>query len=372
MRDDAVGPRGPVEVGLVLALIGLTAFGGPAAHVALMRRVIVERRQWIQPGEFNLMFAACNLIPGPSSTELAMFLGYRLAGWSGLLVAAACFITPAMLIMLGLAVLYDRYAGTHLAHLLLYGIRPVVVAIIAWAALDLARKLIERRWLLAIVPAALVLYLLGVNPVLVLALCGLAGAAVSAGRSRTAVTLGISWLGPHPERLLLLTLTFLKIGAVSFGSGYVLFAFLHADFVQGTHWLKPAQLVDAVALGQVTPGPVFTTATFLGYLFAGAPGALLATLAIFLPGLALVPLLARIVRAVESRAVLRIFLDAVNAAVVGLIVAVAIELARTSLVDALTITLAIASFPVILWRPLAAPVVVAAGALAGVASGLFS
>lgn len=178
------------------------------------------------------------------------------------------------------------------------------------------------------------------------------------------------WLGPHPERLLAVFLTFLKIGAVSFGSGYVLFAFLDADFVRGLHWLKPSQLVDAVALGQVTPGPVFTTATFLGYLFAGVPGALMATLAIFLPGLALVPLLDRLIAAVEKRALLRVFLDAVNAAVIRLIVAVTISLARASLIDLLTVALAVAAFPIVLWRPLAAPALVVCGAVAGVLSGL--
>jgi chromate transporter len=259
-----------------------------------------------------------------------------------------------MLIMLGLAVLYDRYAGSRLAHQLLYGIRPIVVAIVAWAALDLARKVLERRWLLLLIPVALLLYLVGANPVLVLALCGLIGAIVYRARSRGLIAFfGTSWLGPHPERLLPLSL-----------------AFLDADFVRGLHWLKPTQLVDAVALGQVTPGPVFTTAAFLGYLFAGVPGALLATLAIFLPGMALVPLLDRVVKVVESRAVLRTFLDAVNAAVIGLIIAVTISLARASLIDVLTVALAVAAFPIILWRPLAAPAVVAFGAIAGVLSGL--
>jgi chromate transporter len=335
--------------------------------------VIVEHRRWIEPGAFNRMFAACNLIPGPSSTELAMFLGFRLAGWPGLAVAAVSFITPAMLIMLGLAVLYDRYAGSRLAHLLLYGIRPVVVAIIAWATLDLALKVLERRWMLALIPVAFLMYEVGVNPVFVLALCGLAGAAASLRRSRGLTSLvAAPWLGPHPERMLLIFLTFLKIGAVSFGSGYVLFAFLDSDFVQGLRWLRPTQLVDAVALGQVTPGPVFTTATFLGYLFAGIPGALLATLAIFLPGLALVPLLDRVVKIVESRPVLRTFLDCVNAAVIGLIIAVGVSLARASVIDLLTVLLAIAAFAIILWRPLAAPIVVAGGAIAGVASGLLT
>ncbi len=363
-------PPGALRVGLLLAFVGLTAFGGPAAHVALMRRLVVDRRRWVDAGLFNRMFAACNLIPGPSSTELAMWLGYRLGGWTGLFVAAACFITPAMLIMLGLAIVYERFGGSRIAHLLLYGVRPVVVAIIAWAALDLARRLLERRLLLALIPVALALYLVGLNPVLVLAIGGLAGMVLSAAHGRQlGAFLGGALSVPHPERLLPLFLTFLQIGALSFGSGYVLFAFLDADFVKGLGWLSSAQLVDAVALGQVTPGPVFTTATFLGYLFAGFPGALLATLAIFLPGLALVPLLNRVVRVVESKPPLKTFLDAINATVIGLVVAVCSELARTSLVDVVTAGLAITAFLVILWRPLAGPAVVAAGAAVGLASG---
>lgn len=364
---DATHGRSPgaIRVGLLLALVGLTAFGGPAAHVALMRQVIVERHRWMEPTAFNRMFAACNLVPGPSSTELAMFLGYRLAGWSGLTLAAVCFITPAMLIMLGLALLYSRFARTPLAGDLLYGVRPVVVAIIAWAVFDLGRKVLDRRRLLAVVPFAVVLYALGVNPVLILAAGGLAGAVLGRWPKPAASLLAGILAGPHPERLAALFLVFLKIGAVSFGSGYVLYAFLDSDFVAGLHWLNRSQLVDAVALGQVTPGPVFTTATFLGYRFAGLPGALLATIAIFLPGLLLVPLLDRLVRLVESNEGIAWFLGAVNAAVIGLIVAVAAELGRTSLVDGITIALAALAFPVVVWRPLSAPALVGLGAMVG-------
>ena len=363
-------PPSAARVGLLLAFVGLVAFGGPAAHVALMRRTVVEREGWIEPAEFNRMFAACNLIPGPSSTELAMFIGYRLAGWRGLMYAAVSFITPAMLIMLGLAVLYQRFAESRVAHLLLYGVRPVVVAIVGWAALDLGRKLIQERLLLAVVPVALVLYAFGFNPLLVLAACGLAGLVVTTLQSRAVSPILVSSLaGPHPERLLPLFLMFLKLGAVSYGSGYVLFAFLDTDFVKGLHWLQPTQLVDAVALGQVTPGPVFTTATFLGYLFGGLPGALIATLAIFLPGLILVPALDRLVRLVAKRAALRLFLEAINAAVIGLIIAVGFDLARAAFIDPIAVSIAVIAFPVIVWRPLAAPALVAAGAAIGVVSG---
>lgn len=367
MPDTGCEAPSRARVGLTLAVVGLTAFGGPAAHVALMRRLVVERRRWVPAEAFNRMFAACNLIPGPSSTELAMFVGWRLGGGVGLAIAAAAFIAPAMVIMLGLAAVYEQYGRTTTALALLHGVRPVVVAIIAWAALDLLRKVVGRPFAIAAVPVACALSLAGVNPVLVLAVAAAVGAAAAAARGRwlSAAIL----LDAHPERLAVLLLAFLKIGAVAFGSGYVLFAFLDADFVAGLHWLQPQQLADAVALGQVTPGPVFTTATFLGFLFAGVPGALLATVAIFLPGLALVPLLDRVVRLADTRPSVRLLLDAVNAAVVGLILAVGWTLARTSIGDAATLVIAAVAFPILAWRPLAAPALVAGGALVGLLLG---
>ena len=315
------------------------------------------------------MFAACNLIPGPSSTELALFIGYRLAGWRGLLAAGACFIAPAMVIMLGLAWTYTHYANTGWVQALLYGVRPVVVGIIAWAAMDLGRKMLQPRVLILVSVVSLGLFLIGFNPVFVLALMALGAIAITQvrrGAGAAATTIAADLLGPHPERLITLALTFLKLGAVSFGSGYVLFAFFHSDFVDGLHWLKPGQLIDAVAIGQVTPGPVFTTATFLGYLFAGVPGALLATLAIFLPGLVLVPFLDRLVALVETHPLVRHGLNGVNAAVIGLIVGVGLQLARTSIDSWLTAAITLLAFLIVLWKPLAAPVAVVGGAVAGI------
>ena len=372
MADSVQSSPSAREVALLLGFIGLVAFGGPAAHVALMRRELVERRHWIEPERFSRMFAACNLIPGPSSTELAMFIGYRFGGVGGLLGAGILFILPAMAIMLALAWAYARFANTGLLQAILNGVRPVVVAIVAWAALDLARKMLERRWLLILSGAAIVLYLVGLNPVFVLVVMattalgmGRLWPAVKRNRSSTMMVLAPILLGPHPERLLQLFLTFLKIGAVTFGSGYVLYAFLQTDFVQGLHWLQPRDLVAAVAIGQITPGPVFTTATFLGYLFAGVPGALLATVAIFLPGLVLVPFLDRLVSIMEARPAVRTLLDGVSAAVIGLIIAVGYQLGVAAVHDWLTALIAVLAFPLILWKPLATPAVVVAGAAAG-------
>lgn len=357
--------------------LGFIAFGGPAAHVALMRRELVERNCWIGEDEFLQMFAACNLIPGPSSTELAIYLGYRFAGPLGLVLAGSLFIAPAMLIMLGIAIAYEHFGSTHLVAAALNGIRSVVVAIVAWALLDLGKRILTRRMLWPIAIAVFGLALISVNPVLLLALAGITGVLLAIPRM-SAVTrrpglfvmakaaLPVTVIVTHPGRLPTVFLTFLKLGAVSYGSGYVLFAFLHADFVMGLHWLTNGQITDAVALGQATPGPVFTTATFLGYLFAGVPGALLATLAIFLPGFLLVPFLDRIVRLVKTHAAARAFLDGLNVGALGLIAGVTAALAQTALHDPLTIVLAIVAFPILIWRPLMSPALILAGALVGV------
>lgn len=352
----------------VFLALGCVAFGGPAAHVALMRRVIVERRRWLPESEFLRMFAACNLIPGPSSTELAIFLGYRRGGWRALLLAGLLFIAPAFLIMLGAAWAYTRFRESPATVAILYGIRPVVVGIIAWAALDLGRRILRRPVLLLIGAAAGLLLVVGVHPILLLAVAGVLLAALSLGPRRLTSSLAALPVGialPEPDRLPLLFLTFLKFGAVAFGSGYVLLAFLRADLVGDLGWLTDRQLVDAIAIGQATPGPVFTTATFIGYLVAGVPGAVLATVAIFLPGFVLVPFLDRVVAVVERRRWTQAFFDGVNAAVLGLIVAVGLELARASVVDVPTALLALGAFLLSLRWPLAAPVLVLAGAAAG-------
>ncbi|HCG01683.1 MAG TPA: chromate transporter, partial [Chloroflexi bacterium] len=262
------------EVAQVFLLLGFVGFGGPAAHVALMRREIVQRRRWVEEKEFLEMYAACNLIPGPSSTELAIFLGYRRAGWRAMLLAGVLFILPAMLIMLGIAWAYTHYRSTTGASAIFYGLRPVIVAVILWALVDLAGRVLRRPLSVLISVGALGLAMLGVYPLLVLAAAAVAVLAAETSRklpSSTAPALlpiGGYLLAGWPElsRLPLVFLTFLKIGAISYGSGYVLLAFLHADFVANLHWLSDKQLLDAVALGQATPGPVFTTATFLGYL----------------------------------------------------------------------------------------------------------
>jgi chromate transporter len=350
---DRRDPQGSVaEVAGVFLKLGTIAFGGPAAHIAMMRQELVRRRRWVSDARFLDLVGATNLIPGPNSTELAIHLGYDRARWRGLLAAGVCFILPASVIVLGLAWAYVRYGQTPEVDGLLYGIKPVVVAIVVWALVGLARTAIK-GWLTGVVAAAaLAAYLLGVNELAVLAAGGLLVMVVRTGGG---------WLrrgGPHPLTLALLALgeprfpdptggqllqlflTFLKIGAVLYGSGYVLLAFLRGDFVERLGWITQTQLLDAVSIGQVTPGPVFTTATFIGYTVAGIPGALLATLGIFLPSFVLVGLLTRIVDRIRDRAWSAAFLDGVNATALALMAGVTAQLARTALVDPLTIGLA--------------------------------
>jgi chromate transporter len=373
------GDRGRLrEVAWLFLKLGTIGFGGPAAHIALMHDEVVIRRRWLDERRFVDLIGATNLIPGPNSTELAIYLGYARARWKGLVTAGVCFILPALAIVLALAWSYVRYDHTPAADGLLYAIKPVVVAIIAWALLRLVPAAARGVVAALVAAAALACYLLGVNELLILA----AGAvAVLLARVRP------TWLGRSPLPLLLplltagqggfgeasgaqlgrLLLTFLKIGSVLYGSGYVLLAFLHGDFVERLGWLTQRQLLDAVAIGQVTPGPVFTTATFVGYVVAGVPGAVLATVGIFLPSFVFVGLLTRIVRRIRDHAWSAALLDGLNASALGLMAGVTWQLGRTALVDPLTAGLFAGSL-LALWRlHLNSAWLIAAGAAVGLA-----
>jgi chromate transporter len=382
-RDPRPG-RGSLRevVGLFLKL-GTIAFGGPAAHVALMHTEVVGRRRWVSEQQFLDLVGATNLLPGPSSTELAIYLGLRRAGWRGLVAAGACFIAPAFAIVLGLAVLYDRYGTTPVATDLLYGVTPVVIAIIAHALVLLGRTALKSAGLAVIGLAALGGYLAGLHPLLLLALGAALWLALTGGRRLAARFGAPAILVPLAGPLLLqaptaaagsvslatLFWTFLKLGSVVFGSGYVLLAFLRDDLVEGLRVISDRQLVDAVAVGQITPGPVFTTATFIGYLAAGTPGAVVATVAIFAPSFVFVPLIDRLLAAVRNRPWVRTTLDGVNVAAVALMAGVAAQLARTALVDPLTVALAATTLAVLLrWHP--NPTwLIAAGATVGLLHG---
>lgn len=358
-RAERARPHTLRELALLFLRLGSTAFGGPAVHIAMMHDEVVSRRRWMDEGEFLDLMGATNLIPGPSSTEMAIHVGLARGRWKGLIVAGVSFILPAMLIVLALAWAYVRYGSTPAGESLLYGIEPVVIAVVLQALGTLGRTAVKRSSLLALVGiAALALYLLGVNELVVL----FGGAAVvlalrAARRPRPGRLLGVLPLAPaallplaaaraadaSSVDLWRLFLRFLKFGAVVFGSGYVLLAFLRGDLVQHLGWITERQLVDAIAVGQLTPGPVFTTATFIGYVVSGMPGAIVATVGIFLPGFVLVALLQPLVRLARRHAWTGDFLDGLNVSALGLMAGVTWQLARTAFVDVPTVLIGLAA-----------------------------
>ena len=341
-----------IEVARLFLRLGFTAFGGPAAHVAIMRDEVVRRRQWVSEQEFLDLYGAANLIPGPTSTEMAIFLGYRRVGWIGLLLGGVCFILPAMIIVTALAWVYVRFGSTSIASGVLYGVMPVIMVIIVQALWGLGRKAVKNAWTGAAGLAVLGLYyFLGVNVLVLLLAAGLIVMLAENRKNIKRVSSAAFWLpltglglpaALVPFSLPLLFLTFLKIGAVLYGSGYVLLAFLRADFVNQLGWLTDRQLIDAIAIGQVTPGPVFTTATFIGYLLGGIPGAILATLAIFLPSFAFVAVSSLFIPRVRNSPWAAAFLDGVNAASLGLMAGVTVQLSFTALIDPITVLIALA------------------------------
>jgi chromate transporter len=306
----------------------------------MMEEELVRRRKWVDRATFLDLLGMSNLIPGPSSTELAIHLGYLYAGWPGLLIAGICFILPAMLIVLGLAYLYQRFGALPQVGWLLYGIKPVILAIVAYALWGLG-KTAAKNW--QTIAAGLFVMggaLLSVHPLLLLLVAGLFTMLVT-NLKRPPVVVGVV-VWP-------LFYFFLKIGSVLYGSGYVLIAFLQADLVNRYGWLTSQQLLDAIAIGQFTPGPVFTTATFIGYLVGGVPGAIAATIGIFLPAFLFVGAFTPIIRRLRRSPWFSTFLDGVNAASLGLMAAVTIQLGRAALPDWLTMMLALGSL-FVLWR----------------------
>lgn len=348
--------------------LGLTAFGGPAAHIAMMHHETVRRREWLDERRFLDLVGATNLIPGPNSTELAMYVGYTRARYRGLVVAGFCFILPAALMVTALAWAYMRYGTTPAATGLLYGVKPVVVAIIAWALLSLVRTALSTRLTFVLAAAALTAYLLGVNELLILFTGGLVAVLLHLSPTGSIRALPLAVPFPASDDLLRLFLTTLKIGSVLYGSGYVILAFLRGDFVHRLGWLTEQQLLDATSIGQLTPGPLFTTATFVGYVAAGFPGALLATIGIFLPSFLLMAALVRYADRLRDRPWTSAMLDGVNATALALMAGVSLQLGEAALVDPLTIAIALVSL-LLLWRTtLNSAWLIAAGAAIGLAT----
>ena len=352
------------ELALFFLRLGTTAFGGPAAHIAMMEDEVVRRRQWVTREKFLDLLGAANLIPGPSSTEMAIFIGYLCKGWAGFLLGGVCFIAPAMMIVIVLAWAYMRFGNLPQVTWVLYGVKPVVIAIILQALWQLGRTAVKNGFLGALAIIGLILNFLGINILVLLfgtgvisgmrqgliqdrarnwkplvimlssVCCFLAVAYFAAGLYFTEkVTFG----------LLPLFLFFVKVGSIVFGSGYVLLVFLQADLVGHWHWLTTTQLLDAIAVGQVTPGPVFTTATFIGYLLAGLPGALIATAGIFLPSFIFVGVSSPLIPRLRKSAVAGAFLDGVIIASLTLMASVTYSLGRDAVIDLPTALLVLGS-----------------------------
>jgi chromate transporter len=388
--------RGPLkELALFFLRLGFTAFGGPAAHIAIMEDELVRRRKWLSREKFLDLLGASNLIPGPSSSELAIHIGYLRAGWAGLLIGGACFILPAAIVVGIIAWAYVRFGHLPGVAALLYGVKPVVIAVILQALWGLGRTAVK-SWTLAI--AGLLCIALSFAQVNVLIILFGAGAilagihALSQSATGKQATRALTpfgawhgsranlarifpWVGAAGAAVIVpgmwqLFLVFLKIGSIVFGSGYVLLAFLRADLVVHRAWVSDAQLVDAVAVGQVTPGPVFTTATFLGYLLRGPAGALVATVGIFLPAFILVAISGPMIPLLRRSATAGAFLDGVNVASLALMASVSYQLGRSAIVDWLTLGLGMASAVLLLRFRMNSAWLVLGGAVLGIAARL--
>ena len=378
---DHPAPSGTLgEVVRVFLKLGVIGFGGPAAHIAMMRDEVVRRRRWISDERFLDLLGMTNLIPGPNSTEMAIHLGYVRAGWSGLVLGGACFIVPAMLIVLVLAWVYVRYGTMPAATWVLYGVVPVIIAVVVQAIWSLGRAAVKGPLAAAIGLAVLALALAGGNELALLFGGGVvvmlvrlarrplgAAAALVAALGVPGAALGQGAAAGGGVTLGTLFLTFLKIGSVLYGSGYVLLAFLRNDFVHRLGWLTDRQLLDAIAVGQITPGPVFTTATFIGYVLAGGTGAILATVAIFLPSFVFVALSHPLLPRIRGSRGAAAFLDGVNVAALGLMAAVTWQLARSAIVDWFTGVLAVMAGVLMIRGGVNSAWLVAGGAVAGLA-----
>ncbi|RPI23470.1 MAG: chromate efflux transporter [Acidobacteria bacterium] len=334
---------------LVFLKLGVIGFGGPAAHVAMMDDEVVRRRRWLSRDEFLDLLGAANLIPGPNSTEMAIHVGRRQAGWPGLILGGACFILPAAFIVTAFAWAYVRYGSLPEVAGVLYGVKPVIIAIVLQALISLGRTALRSVFLAAVAAVATALAFLGVNELLLLV--G-GGVVMMAGkwRPRTMLRLVLAWpLGVIANSaggigsnvgLWPLFWFFVKVGSILYGSGYVLLAFIRADLVERWRWLTETQLLDEVAVGQVTPGPVFTTATFIGYLLAGPLGAAVATVGIFLPAFVFVAVSSPLIPRIRRSPLAGAFLDGVNAASLALMFFVTFQLGMAALVDLPTLILA--------------------------------
>lgn len=362
------------EIAKVFFKLGCIGFGGPAVHIAMMEEEVVKKRRWISPEHFLDLVGATNLIPGPNSTEMTMHCGHERGGWKGLVVAGTCFIVPAVLITGVIAWAYQRYGDLPDVQPFLYGIKPAIIAVIVALMISLGKKALKTTTLGIIGGAALVATLAGVNEILVLFGAGLLGILLFFMRNRPD---GIQVFAPGALLLMAaandgfsnwkLFWTFLKVGSILYGSGYVLFAFLDAELVS-KGLLSKQQLIDAIAVGQFTPGPVFSAATFIGWQLGGLWGAVAATVGIFLPSFLFVAFLNPLIPRLRKSKVMSAFLDTVNIASVAIIFAVAIEMGKETFLDWRTIVIAILGFVITFYfRKLNTAFIVLGGAAMGYA-----
>jgi chromate transporter len=369
-------PRLPLrQVAAFFLRLGTIAFGGPAAHIAMMEDELVRRRRWVGAGDFLDMLAVANLLPGPNSTELAIFIGYLLRGLPGLLLAGVCFILPAFLMVAAIAWAYVRYGSLPAAVGILYGVKPVVIAIVLQALWRLGRSAVKTPALAVLGVLAIAAGFAGIQPIYVLFGTAAIAAVIYSIRARRIAKLPVLSLLAPPVIPLAATgvslgglfLAFLKMGCIVFGSGYVLLAFLRTDLVTQRHWLTESQLLDAVAVGQVTPGPVFTTATFIGYVIAGPRGAAVATAGIFAPAFVFVAFTGPLVRQLRKSKFAAALLDGLNVAALAVMAVVTWQLAKAAIIDQFTLALALICAVVLLRWKINSTWVVLVGAAAGLA-----
>ena len=366
------------EVVLLFLKLGFTAFGGPAVHLGIMHDEVVKRRKWLNDEQFLDLVGATNLIPGPNSTEMTIHLSYLRAGWPGFILGGISFVLPAVLMVMGLAWSYQKYGAAPQVAWVLYAVKPVVIAIILKALWFLGKQAIKDLLTGITVAAVFILNLIGVDTL---------GASFfswdirdadqefwdpekESADTKSLFSLSLTsaaTLVPKIFSLSTLFFTFLKIGSVLYGGGYVLLAFLRSDFVVRLGWLTEKQLIDAVAIGQVTPGPLFTTATFIGYILAGVPGAILSTVGIFIPSFFFVAVSNRFIPKMRRSVWFSEFLNGVNAASIGLMAAVTIQLAKAVFVDLTSVILAILSLILVVFTKISTTWIILAAVVFGIA-----
>jgi chromate transporter len=366
------------EVVLLFLKLGFTAFGGPAAHLAIMHDEVVKRRKWINDEQFLDLVGATNLIPGPNSTEMIIHLSFLRAGWPGFFLGGLSFILPAVLMVMGLAWSYQQYGSAPQLTWVLYAVKPVVIAIIIKALWFLGKQAFKNPLTGLAAASVLVLNLLGIDSVILLFAAGLLVMLIKNFKNLkvtppdlkgflpvtlTSIPLVVSQAIILPT----LFLTFLKIGSVLYGGGYVLLAFLRSDFVIRLGWLTEKQLIDAIAVGQVTPGPLFTTATFIGYILAGVPGAIISTVGIFLPSFFFVAISNPYIPKMRQSVWFSTFLNGINAASLGLMAAVTIQLTKAVFIDPTSIMLTIFSLALVVFTRINTTWVILAAVLFGLA-----